>query len=220
MHPEHDRPDLTAADPTFAVQRHRERLAWIGELRDVRQQRRGVQVDRVAPDRLHARHPCLEKRLPQVRRRADPISEIVLLDHLLQTLRDRLEIATRQPPVRGKALRQDQHVPAALGPSVIVERQPTADVHDGVLLGAHGHPIRERRHLSNDLADSDIGIAILALLDEPGVLREAAGIQEERQPVSVTDLAHRAQVLEADRLTAAGVVGDGDHDERHVLRPG
>ena len=39
-----------------------------------------------------------------------------------------------------------------------------------------------------------VGVAVLALLDEPRVLGEAARVEEERQPVSVAHLAHGSQV--------------------------
>jgi hypothetical protein len=62
-----------------------------------------------------------------------------------------------------------------------------------------------------------IGVAVLALLDEPGVLGEAAGVEEERQAVSVADLAHGAQVRQRHRLAAPGVVRDRHEHDRHVL---
>ena len=58
--------------------------------------------------------------------------------------------------------------------------------------------------ISRTMSGTDrIGVAVLALLDEPRVLGEAAGVEEERQVVSVAHLAHRAQVGEAHRLAAA-----------------
>ena len=57
----------------------------------------------------------------------------------------------------------------------------------------------------------------LALLDEPGVLGEAAGVEEERLAVAIAQRAHAAQVLQRHRLAAAGVVRDGHHHERHAV---
>ena len=59
-----------------------------------------------------------------------------------------------------------------------------------------------------------LGLARLAGLDEPGVLGEAAGVEEEGHAVAVADRADAAQVLEAHRLAAARVVGDRDEDDR------
>jgi hypothetical protein len=58
---------------------------------------------------------------------------------------------------------------------------------------------------------------LLACLDEPRVLGEAARIEEERLPVPVADCADAAQVLERHRLAAARVVGHRDHDERDAI---
>ena len=218
MHPEHDRADLAPADTALAIEGHRQRLPRVGQGRDVRQQHRRVEVHGVAAYRLDARYSGIHQRLSEIRRRADPVAQVVLLDHLLETLRDGFEVATSEAAIGGKTLRQDQQVPTALRPGVIVHRQPAANIGDGVLLGAHRHPIRQRCHLAHDLADLHVGIPSLALLDEPRVLRKTARVQEERKPVSVTHLAHGAQVLEAHWLTATGVVGDRDHDERDVLR--
>ena len=64
------------------------------------------------------------------------------------------------------------------------------------------------------LSDRDVGVARLPGLDEPGVLREPAGIQEQRLAEAVTDLADRPDVGQADRLAAAGVVRHGQHHQR------
>ena len=79
-------------------------------------------------------------------------------------------------------------------------------------------PIGQRGHLAHDVGNRAVRVPGLALLDEPRVLGEAAGVQEERQAVSVADGSHATQVLEADRLAAARVVGDGDHHQGNGLR--
>ena len=57
------------------------------------------------------------------------------------------------------------------------------------------------------------------ILDEPGVLGEPARVEEERDAESVADGAHRAEVLERDRLPAARVVRDRDEHDRDVRPP-
>jgi len=57
----------------------------------------------------------------------------------------------------------------------------------------------------------------LAELDEPGVLGEAAGVEVERDFVPFAEGAYCADVFHGDGLAAAGVVGDGEHDERNML---
>ena len=64
-----------------------------------------------------------------------------------------------------------------------------------------------------------VAVARLALLDEPGVLGEAARVEEERQAVAVAHLAHGPQVGHRDRLAAHRVVGHGHEHDRDVLAP-
>jgi hypothetical protein len=68
--------------------------------------------------------------------------------------------------------------------------------------------------MSLDLA---VAVAGFALVDEPGVLGESAGVEEQRHAVLVAQRPHAAQVLERDGLAAAGVVGDRDEDDRDHL---
>ena len=156
------------------------------------------------------------ERLAEVGGRADPVAQVVLVDHLGQALGDGLQVASGQAAVGREALGQDEQVAAALGERVVVHGQPAADVGQAVLLGAHRHAVGEGGHLADDVGDGDAAVARLALVDEPGVLGEAAGVEEERQAVAVADLAHAAQVGHRDRLAAARVVGHGHEDDRHV----
>jgi hypothetical protein len=101
-------------------------------------------------------------------------------------------------------------------------QEQAADVDQAVLLGGDGRAVGEVEHLTDDVAR---GLALelgLALADEPGVLGEAARVEEEGELVAIADPAHLADVLEADGLSAAGVVGDGHHHQgdargAHVL---
>src|SRR5918996_2275177 len=85
MEPEHDRADLAAADAALTVEGAGQGLARVLEWRDVREQGGGVQVDRVPADRLHAWDPGLHQRLAEVRGRANPVAQVVLLDDLAQS---------------------------------------------------------------------------------------------------------------------------------------
>ena len=68
-------------------------------------------------------------------------------------------------------------------------------------------------------ATSRSRLARLALADEPGVLGEAAGVEEQRHAVAVAERPHAAQVLQRDRLAAAGVVGDRHEHDGDVGAP-
>ncbi len=140
-----------------------------------------------------------------------------MVDGLRQPLRDRLEVATREPAVGGEALGQHEQRAATLGERVVVRREPAADVRERVLLGADRHPVGEACHLPHDVRDVALALARLSLADEPRVLGESACVEVERHSVPVADGADGAEVLERDRLAPARVVRDGDHHDRHVL---
>ncbi len=173
----------------------------------------------MAAGRLHDRHAGALDRVGEVLGRADAVAEVVRLDALLQSLRDRLEVSSGEPAVGREALGEDEEIPAALGERVVVHREPAADVAHRILLRAHGHAVRERGHLADDVGHVLVGVALLAGLDEPGVLREPAGVEEQRHVMAVADLPDAAQVLERHRLPASRVVRDRDHHDRNVLRP-
>ncbi len=171
----------------------------------------------MAADRSDDGHARGMEGVAEVGRRADPVAQVVLVDDLAEPLGDRLEVAPGQPAVGREALGQDEQVAATLGQPVVVHRQPAADVGEAVLLRAHRHPVGQAGHLPDDLGDRSTRLARLALADEPGVLGEPAGVEEEGQTEPVADGADAAQVLQRDRLAAAGVVGHGHEDDGHVL---
>ena len=64
-----------------------------------------------------------------------------------------------------------------------------------------------------------MGVAGLALLDEIGVLRDAAGIQVERHIVAPADCGYGPRVGHGHRLTASGVVRHRDHHQGDSRAP-
>ena len=116
-----------------------------------------------------------------------------------------------KPSVRMSRLRQ-----RSASASSFRARKP-ADVGEAVLLGRHRAAVGQGEHLLRDRLRRAVSAALLADLDEVRVLGEAAGVEEEGLAVAVAQLPHAAQVLERDRLPAAGVVGDRHHHERHAL---
>ena len=72
-------------------------------------------------------------------------------------------------------------------------------------------------HLAHDVGDVAVALALLALADEPGVLGEAARVEEQRLAVAVAERADRAQVGQRHGLAAAAVVRDRDHHARDVV---
>ena len=63
--------------------------------------------------------------------------------------------------------------------------------------------------------DGTAALARLALPDEPRVLGEAAGVEEEPHAAPPADVPRCPQVLQADGLAARRVAGDGAEDQGH-----
>ncbi len=139
---EHQRADLHGADARGQVQFAGQGLGRIAGGRDVRQQARGVEVNRVPARRLDDRHSRRSQAVAQILDRADPVLEVVLVEHLAQADRHRLEVAPGQAAVGREALAEDQGLTRLVHPLLVVERQEAADVDERVLLGAHPASIR------------------------------------------------------------------------------
>ena len=107
----------------------------------------------------------------------------------MQAGRDRLEVAAGQSAVRREAL---EHDAARLQPVeellVLADGDEPADVGDRVLLRAHEDGIRLDDHLLTISVERRLRVALLALLDEPGVLGEARDVEHELLPVVVGEL--------------------------------
>ena len=191
---EHDRTDLDRAHAAGQVQRQRERPGRVLAARDVGQHVQGVNIDGMAAGGQHDRHAGRGQLLPQVFDRADAVAQVVLIQRFKQPDGDGFEIISGQPAVGHKALGQDQLVLAGLGQIVVIEGQETADIGHAVLLGAHRAAVGVRKHFLGDLERGPVGVTRFALLDEPGVLCKAAGIQDQRNAVGTAELAGGAEI--------------------------
>ena len=181
------------------------------------QEAAGVDVDRVPSGGLHDRHAHRLDMARDILGGSDPVAQVVFFDDFLQAHGDRFEVAPREPAIRREPLGEDQPVAAVHSPVLEVHRQPTADVRQAVFLGAHRAAVRVREHFADDLDDRDVRVAVFALLDEPGVLGEAAGVDEQWNAVAVADLARGADVFHRNRLPAARVIGHGQHAQWNVV---
>ncbi len=217
---EHDRADLTGADAAFEVQGDRQRLPGELALRDVRQQLAGVQVDGVSAGRLDDRDALFDQPVADEGGLLEAVAQVALVQAFIQTGGHRVQVAPGQPAVGGEALAQDQLVLDVLEEILVAHGQEAADVDQGVFLGAHPGAVGQAEHLAGDIEHGGVRIASFPLVDEVGVLGEPAAVDEEGDLEFVVDLRHRADVGHRDRLSAAGVVGDGDRAKGDVLGPG
>ena len=101
------------------------------------------------------------------------------------------------------------------GQVVVVHGQPAADVDEPILLRRIVMP-SARETISRTMSATVARRSRLAGPDEPGVLGEAAGVQEQRDAERRRPPSRGCSA--GDRLAAAGVVRDRHHDQRDVLR--
>jgi len=108
---------------------------------------------------------------------------------------------------------------ALLEETVVTEAEHATHVAETILLGAHSEDIAVAEHLAGNLTEGSTvaAVRLLELLDEPSVLSETSGIEQNGDTSLVSELVDGTEIGHADRLTGSGVVGDGDKDEGDVL---
>ena len=84
--------------------------------------------------------------------------------------------------------------------ALVPEGNKAANVDDGVLFSAHGAAIRDPEHLQHNLAHGFIPIEGITCFDKPGVLRETAGIDEERDAVAMVERGGLMDVIHGNGL--------------------
>ncbi len=151
----------------------------------------------MASRRPQDRHAGVAQVLADVARRHDAVVQVVLVDGLLHADGERLEVASGQATVGGEALGEDQQVLVLAGELGVARGEEAADVDDRVLLGAHRAALRQVAHLLHDRADGAVALTRLALLDEVGVLGDAARVEVERRVELAADLGDRVHVARA-----------------------
>ncbi len=199
--------------PGLQVERVGEGYPWVLERGDVGKECSCVEVHRVTARRSQDGHVLGEELLGEVLDGPDAIVQVGLVHDLFETSGDGLEVVAGEAAVGRKSLGQDQQRPGLLGPGIVVHGEEATDVGEAVLLGRHGAPVGETEDLLGDGFGGAFLLSGLAGLDEPGILREAAGVEEEGLLEAVTECTDSAEVLQGDRLSTARVVGDGDHDQ-------
>src|SRR2546428_641890 len=83
--------------------------------------------------------------------------------------------------------------------SATASAAPPADVRLGSFLRRLGKPAGGRRHPRDDVGQAPPVLPRLARLDEPRVLREPAGVEEQRHPEAIAERPDAAEILQRDR---------------------
>ena len=137
---------------------------------------------------------------------------MVVLDRLLDADRHRLHVAAGHAAVGVQPLVHDHEVLGLLGDLAIAHGEPAADVDEAVLLARHRRAVGQVADLAQDLGDRLVGVALLALLDEVGVLDGAGGVEDDGDALLAAVRRDLAQVRHADRLAAGEVHRHADGD--------
>ena len=128
------------------------------------------------------------------------VIQIRLIHAIIQTDRQSVQIAPGETTIGQETFVHDQVLGNTLLKFRVSESNKTANIHNGILFGAHRAAIRIREHLVYDVAHAAIFIFWVSNLDKPCILCEAAGIHEERYPVFMINLRGFADVLHRNRL--------------------
>src|SRR5215471_9128945 len=79
---EHHRPDLDRTYPRMPIQLYRQRLRGKLTPRNVRQQARRVNIDRMTSRRLDDRHPAIGDVPTQIVHGGDPVAQVIRIENL------------------------------------------------------------------------------------------------------------------------------------------
>ena len=86
---------------------------------------------------------------------------------------------------------------------LVAEQQQASDIYQAVFLGADRRTVGQIEHVADDFAHVTVLHAGFTKVDEIGILREAAGIEEKRKVVTIADRAHGPKIFKTHRLPAA-----------------
>ena len=176
----------------------------------------GVDEDGVASDGLDAGHSTLGEQFAEVPDLGDAVGEVLFVHHLPESHGQCFQVTAGEAAVGGEAFEEDDPRDDPVVHFLCPARHEAADVHQGVLLAGHGDGVGGVHGGLQDLRHGHVPAVRLPVLDEPGVLRHAGGVEEQGNAVPFRHGGHVPEVLQAHGLSSAGVVGDGHHDEGNV----
>ena len=130
----------------------------------------------------------------EIPNRSQAILQVILVQHLVQTNRQGLQISPGEAAVGWEALGEDQQIPCLFRHRIIVQRKEAADIPETVLLEAHRCPIGITENLFCNFTRSLVGKSCLAFLDEVSILSKSASINDKRNPVLAVECRNRADI--------------------------
>ena len=216
---EHQRSDLHGANSCLAIQLHDQGLPREVDRLQVGEERRRIDVNGVPTRWLHDRHARAGDVLAEIGGGGNTIEQVVGVERFIQAGRDGVEIAARQAAIGWEPLGEYQQVLLVHGEARVVGGKEATNVGHPILLRRHGAAVRQRKHFARDVDGCAVRLSFLTQLDEPGILREAAGVDVERDAMLAAHRRHRARIGQRHRLPATRIVGDGKHAHRDLLAP-
>ena len=127
--------------------------------------------------------PAVEQLLAEVEHLSDAGADVVLVHRFGDADRHGLHVATGQSAVGVQAF-EDHHLVARFLEHVpFVGGQEAADVHQRVLLGAHGGAVGERAEFQHDLRRGAMALPFLQQLDHVGVLGHTRHVVDDADAV-------------------------------------
>ena len=93
----------------------------------------------------------------------------------------------------------------------------TTHVDNAIFFRTHGHAVGQAEHLTGNLFDGLVLVALFACLDEIGVFGKTGRVEQNGFAVFVSYGTYFTQVLHGYGLSSGCIVGDGDDDERNPV---
>ena len=206
-----------AAHGAFAVDFDGEHVGREVLLRNVGQEASGIDEDGVAAHGTDDRNAAFDEHVAEHADLAEAVGHVFFVGHFTQTDGQGVEITSGQTAVGDEAFEQHHAGQEVHVVFFMAQGDHAADIDHRVLLAGYGGAVGGVHHGLEDGGHAHAGAFLLAFLDEESVFRHAGGVEEQLLAVLLGHGADVTQVLQADGLAAAGVVGHGHHDEGNLV---
>ena len=180
----------------------------------------GVDEDGMTAHGTDDRHAALDEHVAEHAHLAQTMGHVLLIGHFTQAHGKGVEVASGKAAVGDESFKQNHAGQKVHVVFFRAQHDHAAYVDHGILLAGNGGAVGGVHHGLENFSHAHACAFRLAFLDEEGVFGHACGIEEQLFAVLFGHGAYVTQVLQTHGLTAAGVVGDGDHDEGNFVTVG
>ncbi len=209
--------DLAATYAGFEIELHGETLCGELLLGDAVEHLVGVDEEGVTAHGTLIGDAVLVELGCEVFNLLDAGLEHIELGVLVKTYGEGGHVAAVHAAVGEEAFERNHEALRALVDVLPAGCDESTHVDQTVLFRRHCHYVSQREHLLAYLLDGGVFVLRVAHLDEVCVLGEAGRVENDALVVLVGDLAHAAEVVHRNGLSAGGVVCDRHDDERYLV---